>query len=135
MLNRWVVYGGKKIVLEIGSFLNYRDSEYVRGITVAIDLRLMTPPIPKVMTSSIDPILIAELSSDVTVGLFLVLNGSTRQVRIHYKNSASSWAFSVAGNSSNLSLDTDRVVLLNFVRSIVDPSQMVITLHHFTGPP
>jgi hypothetical protein len=55
----------------------------VRGISLVLDLRLLTSPVGFPMQTNTDEVLIGTLSSDVTLGL--LFRGSDRSLRIAYR--------------------------------------------------
>ena len=88
-LYRWTVFDAKKLVLEIGNFLDHKPTEIVRGISIAIDFRLMTPPTPLTMSTSPTWVQISSLSSDIEIGVFF--RGSDRMICLGIKNSDGTW--------------------------------------------
>lgn len=83
VLNRWTFFNGKKVALEIRNFMAYRKTELIRGISIAVDLTLMTSPVGFPMQTSATEVVVATLSSDVTLGL--LFRGSDRNLRASYK--------------------------------------------------
>jgi hypothetical protein len=77
-------------VLEIRNFLGYRKTEMVRGISVAVDLTLMTSPPLLPMQTTTAEVLIGTLSSDVTLGL--MFRGSDRNLRAAYRVTGGGWS-------------------------------------------
>lgn len=135
-LNRWTVFDGKKMVLEIGNFLDYRPTELLRGICLAIDLRLISPPGSLVMSTSTDEVLIAQLTSDIQIGL--IFRGSDMKVYLAYRTIANTWQ-KIVSNSDYLHtilvLNQDRVYLMCFNRSISDPRHMTLSMSSHWGLP
>lgn len=101
-LNRWKVYDGKKIVLGIGNFGNHSSTELVRGITIAIDFRLMTSPPGFPMQTSATDVLIATLSSDIKLGI--LIRGSDRRIITAYMTSAGTWS-AFSGTATTMPVD------------------------------
>lgn len=66
-LNRWTIFDARKIILKIGNFLDFSPTELIRGISIILDLQLMSPA-----TSLSDPtsrVEVGLLSSDVSIRL------------------------------------------------------------------
>ena len=128
VLNRWTVFDAKKITLEIGNFMDYRSTEMVRGISVVVDLRLMTSPAGFPMQTTTTEVLVGTLSSDVTFGL--LFSGFDRRLRLAYRR-ATDWS-SAVGSTFILAPDQDRVFVINFTRSIIERQHFALTFSVYT---
>lgn len=63
-LNRWTFGNGRKIILRPKTFLDYRSTELLRGISIAIDFRWISSDLTN------DDILIGKLESNFIIGIF-----------------------------------------------------------------
>jgi hypothetical protein len=121
-INRWTVFDGKKLVLEIGNFLDYRDTELVRGISIIIDFRPITPPGSLIMSNSASEVVVATLISDIEIGL--IFRASDMKLYAAYRTISNTWEKIVTFMDylhTVLVLEQDRVYFLTFTRSIADP--------------
>lgn len=111
-------------MLPIGNFADYQSTELVRGISIAIDFRLMTSPSGLPMSTLATDVVIATLSSDIKLGI--LFRGSDRRLTVSYLTASSTWS-TFSGTASTLQIDLDTVYVINFTRSISDPRHMTVT--------
>lgn len=128
-LNRWTVFDGKRLNLEIGNFLNFRQDEIIRGFSVVLDFRLMSPPGSLVMSTLATYVLIGTIISDIEIGI--LFRGSDRRIQFAYRKTNGAWFQTTAVNS--LSINADTIWVINFTRSIADPTQLGFTFSVVSG--
>lgn len=122
-LKRWKVHNGRKMVLQIGNFLNFRPTELVRGITIVVDFGLVSPPTPLSRSLSSEETIIATLSSDIKIAIFM--RGSDRALTVGYQKTDTSWSTSILNYPSTVpSEGTGSVVFIfNLSWSLVEPTK------------
>lgn len=86
-LSRWRIHDGRKIVLMMGNFLDFKPSDLVRTISIAIDFRLMTP-LSGSIASSTTWTQIATLSSDIEIAIMVRFNSPNYEITLAYRNSS-----------------------------------------------
>jgi hypothetical protein len=77
------------MMVEIGNFLDFRPTELVRGISIALHIRQMGPVSGSKSTSP-TWVVIATLSSDIEIGL--LFRGSDDSAVWAYKKLDGTWA-------------------------------------------
>lgn len=124
-MQRWYVYDGRQILLDIGTFLEYRESELLRSVSVAIDMRLMTP-LSGSISALANPVPIATLTSDIEVALTFGFDFSNviYWFGLMTKNIGDVWSLVPINSSSHVLLDTDTIQIIRVTRSIADPTQI-----------
>lgn len=122
--NRWIVFDGKKVKVDIGNFLNYRPTELVRGISFAIDMKHLTPPTPLVMTSTSTDQVIVSITADIEIKI--MYRPSNSRIFLVHRKTDENWS-NGPGSATSLPIDTNFVLTFGFVRSIADPRHICFT--------
>lgn len=122
-LKRWYVHNGSQLLLDIGNFLDFKETELVRSISVAIDLRLMTPLSGSIASLGVDTP-IATLSSDISFALTFQYNSAlgTYFYNLLMISPVDTWAGTGNGHRRDVLPDHDTVLIIRITRSIADPT-------------
>lgn len=124
-MNRWRVHNGKKIFVEIGNFLDFKPSELVRTVSIAIDFRLMSPLSGSINDSTVSTTWhsIGMLSSDIMLVLKFRLSSGIYQFQVAFEKTNNAISTLIAGPITT-GLNLDFVWVVSVTRSLTNPSQM-----------
>lgn len=118
------MHDGRKFVLDIGNFLDFRPEELVRTISLVIDFRLVTPTsgstsAPETWTR------IITLSSDIQFAVMFRYFDSRYILRVVYRKTNGFFAYLLS--PPNTIRDTDFILIFSVSRSLANPSKIVIS--------
>ena len=118
-INRWKVFNGRRITLPIRNFLDFRDTELLRGLSIVLDLRLL--PDPSRISADVD-VLIGTLTSDVTLGLFFNGSGPTGVLKWKFRI-AEAEAWTTNDYTVDLPESSDIIMIIGVTRNLAQQTQ------------